>query len=874
MEDDDKPDPDELLKAIKKEEEQRTLGRLKIFFGMSAGVGKTYAMLQEGQRLLKEGVNVVVGTVETHGRQETEELLKGLPIIPEKWIKYKDIAFEEFDLESVLAAKPQVVLVDELAHSNVPGSKHPKRWQDVIEILNAGIDVYTCLNVQHIESRKDIVENLTGIQIRECVPDLVLERSHSIELIDITPPDLLQRLREGKVYLGEQSKLAAKHFFQEESLMALREIALRLTAEKIDHDLHNIVQGKGWKTRERLMIAVTPHPATEQLIRVGRRIAFEIDAPLFAVYVDNGTPLSSEDQAKLNKYFNVARDLGAEVITTHDLDVVSALQRIAKQKDITRILIDRTQNKKSGFLGLFKGSFIDRLESYNKNTDIMILKQDKSSEDYEETRAIFESKSTQKDYWLALAVVVGILGLGYLLSPLIGYKSVGFVFLFAILGLSFFVGRGPIFFAAMLSALAWGGVFLSSSFFQNQKPDAEDITFVGVYFVIAAIAGSLTSRMREQERFLQEREEKSERLYEIEREIANAINFQYLRLNVCSHLDNMFPGKFDILTKSTDNEIIIDSHLPFLQEEKEKATVTWVFKNGKIGGWSTDTLPSSEGMYFPIKFSKATNGVLVYQPKDRPFSLDEINFLQTVTQQLGVYIERYVFEERVSRQNYSRQFEKVHESIYSSLSQTFSEPLEKISAIIQEVKTKLDSKDVSLVSEIDLLIASIKFTVSNVIAINEVQSGFIHYEPQKSSPKALVHEVLEDLRLFSKNHAFEVRLPPDNIRLPFDHNLIKLAVENLILNAINFTPAQSNIIIEVKLLEGEFSISIIDEGAGIQDEIMPLIFNKFYHDTSMSKGLGLGLSIVKSVVDVHRGRIEVKKRVDKPGTDFSIILPN
>ncbi|MBA3815802.1 MAG: sensor histidine kinase KdpD, partial [Parachlamydiaceae bacterium] len=285
---DDQPNPDELLKAIQREEQQNTLGRLKIFFGMSAGVGKTYCMLGEAQQRQKDGTNVVVGLINTHGRKETEALLQGLPLIPEKWVKYKDIAFEEMDLEAIISKKPELVLVDELAHTNVPGSKHPKRWQDVVEILDAGIDVYTTLNVQHLESRKDVVENLLGIPIRETVPDLVLERATSIELIDIPPSELLKRLKEGKVYLGDQSILAAENFFKEHNLTALREIALRFTAEKVDHDLHGILLGKGWRTRERLMVAISSSPSSEQLIRATRRLSFELDAPWVVVHIDTG----------------------------------------------------------------------------------------------------------------------------------------------------------------------------------------------------------------------------------------------------------------------------------------------------------------------------------------------------------------------------------------------------------------------------------------------------------------------------------------------------------------------------------------------------------------------------------------------------------
>ncbi|WP_068471153.1 ATP-binding protein [Candidatus Protochlamydia phocaeensis] len=873
-EDEDKPNPDELLKAIQKEEEQKNLGQLKIFFGMAAGVGKTYAMLEAAQQKLKEGNRVVIGVINTHGRKETEALLQGLPLIPEKWVKYKETVFEEMDLETILRSRPDLVLVDELAHTNVPGSKHSKRWQDVIEILDAGINVYTTLNVQHIESRKDLVESLTGIQVRETVPDLILERASSIELIDLPPPDLLRRLNEGKVYLGDQSKRAAENFFKEENLMALREIALRFTAEKVDHDLHGILQGKGWKTRERLMVAISSSPSSEGLIRAARRLAFELDAPWIAVYVDMGQTLSDQDQIRLNRHLNLARELGAEVITTHDLDVAAALQRIAGQRDITRIVIGRPPAKKGFFANLFQGSFIDRLENENKQIDLVIMRQDKLTHIYQRSFSqIYQFSGSLKAYGLVLAFGAVSTLIGLLVSPLIGYKLVGFIFLFSLLILSFFVGRGPIFLAAVLSAICWDLLFIPP-IFTPWIFDTEDAALLVSYFFIAAVLGTITSRMREQEQFLSKREETMERLYEIEREIANATNVQYLRLNVASHLEHHFPGKFDILIKSPDNQLIFDSQLPLLNTEKEKVAAIWVFQNGKIGGWSTDTLPSSAGMYFPIKFFKATVGVLVYFPsRERPLSTDEINFLQTVAQQLGIYLERSIFEERVRRQDYSRQIERMHQSIFHSVNRSFYFPLEGILKINQQIQQDSADPHIRLLArQMEQFIFNFKLTLDNVITVSELESGFVHFERKPNSIKDLVDKSLGDVKPFMNGHPIEVQIPSETLFLPFDFNLLRLALKNLILNALEYSEPSAPICINLEVSESSFRLSVLDEGPGIPEAILPLIFNKFYQASESAKGLGLGLAIVKAVVDIHQGKIEVKNREIK-GTEFSLILP-
>lgn len=875
MIEEEKPSPDELLEAIQQQEKQKEIGKLKIFFGMSAGVGKTYAMLQEAQQKLKEGINVVIGIINTHGRKETQALLEGLPIIPEKWVKYKDIICEELDLETIIKNQPDLVLVDELAHTNVPGSKHPKRWQDVIEILDSGIDVYTTLNVQHVESRKDLVESLTGIQIRETVPDLVLERASSIELIDIPPPELIQRLHEGKVYLGDQSKVAAENFFQEENLMALREIALRFTAEKVDHDLHGILHGKGWRTRERLMVAISSSPSSEQLIRSTRRLAFELDAPWVAVYVDTGTPLNDQDQARLNRNLNLARELGAEVVTTHDLDIAAALQRIARQKDITRIIIGRPPKKKFNFLNFFHTSFIDRLENDNKHIDIIILRQEKLTNIYQKLFSNYQViASPWSAYAISIAYCIGIIAIGLILSPIIGYKSVGFIFLLGILILSFFVGRGPIFLAAVLSALCWDFLFIPPVLTPTITR-SEDITLVIIYLFVAAIMGTMTSRMREQDQFLHRREEYAEKLYEIERDIASATNLQYIRLNVCSRLENIFSGKFDILIKSPDNQLIIDSQLLPLKDNKEKAVAEWVFRSGKMGGCLTDTLPSAEGMYFPIKFSLSTVGVLIFFPKKgRTLSMEEMNFIQTVTQQLGIYLERYIFEERVNRQDYTRQIERMHQSIFHSLNRSFYTPLEEILKINHQIQRKdLHPQIHELISKVDQFISNIKFTVDNIIAMSELESGFVHFSRKSSSIKELIDHSLTEIKPLINERKIELSLPEQpTIFLPFDLNLLKLALKNLILNAIEYSPPNSTVMIKVQVLENKFRLSALDEGPGIPQDVLPLIFDKFYRASTQTRGLGLGLAIVRSIADIHQGTIEVINREGK-GTEFSLILP-
>jgi two-component system, OmpR family, sensor histidine kinase KdpD len=874
-----RPSPEELLKRVQEEERREQLGSLKLFFGMAAGVGKTYSMLEEAQQKLREGVDVVVASINTHGRRETQKLLRGLPIIPQRWVRYQDLLFEEMDLEAILKRRPQVVLVDELAHTNVPGSKHAKRWQDVLEILNAGIDVHATLNVQHVESRKELVESVTGISVRETVPDLILERATSIELVDIPPRELLQRLQEGKVYLGDQSKLAAKNFFREENLIALREIALRLTAEKVEHDLHGVLKGRGWKAGSRLMVLVDVAPSTEQLIRAARRMAFESDSPWSALYVDTGKSLTDGEQTSLHRHLNLARDLGAEVITTYDTDVARAVERIAKQKDVTRLVMSRSPKRRRLLQNPFKPTLADSLQHRNRQIDITILGEETPSKTDRNWRAsLYRFSSSWKSYLVVLPVWMALNLIGFVALPLIGYRSVGFIFLLGILALGLFVGLGPIFLAAALSALCWDLLFMPPVG-RIKLSDPEDAIFMVVYFVVAAFLGAMTSRMRQQDRFLQKSQETTERLYEIERDIVEARDPQQLRLNVCSHLQSYFPGKFDLLIRGLDRQLIFDSPLPLLKIERERQTAAWVLQNSKIAGWSTETLPSAEAIYFPLTIFKTTMGVLVYYSKrKRPLSIDEMNFIQIVSQQIAIYLERNAAEERVGKQEYGDRVEKMHRSIFHTLNRSFYGPIEGVIKINHQLQEEEVSSTVrSLLEQMDLLINKIKVAIDNVATMSKFESGWMPLGRKKKGShtlRELIDQSLGELKPFSVDRMVETKVASDQTLLPapFDFNLMNLLLKNLVLNALEHADPTSKITVGLEVAARTFRMSVSDEGPGIPDEIVALIEDKSYRPSEEIKGLGLGLAIVRAVADFYGGKIDIKKRA-QGGTLISLVFP-
>lgn len=409
MNTDDRPNPDKLLQAVQQSERSDDKGCLKIFLGMAAGVGKTYAMLEAAQKLRLHGVDVVIGVVNTHGRAETAALTKGLKTIPLQKVNYKGSVFEELNLDEILKTKPQLVLIDELAHSNIPGVMHAKRWQDVVTILNNGIDIYTTLNVQHIESLKEFIESITGISIRETVPDSIIESANFFELIDITPGELLERLKQGKVYLGDMPEIAARNFFKEDRLTALREILLRYAAEKIDHDLHSMVstasRAIGWKHREKLLVAINHLIHAQKLIRTTRRLAFNLNAPWIALHVDNGEAINSFDREILSKNLSMARDLGAEVVVIEDANVADTITRLARQHGVTQVIIGQPANRFS-LATLFGYTLLDQLTKSHSDFDIHIVR--KAAYEQDTQPSLLSKRATTIGY-LLVAILLGIL---------------------------------------------------------------------------------------------------------------------------------------------------------------------------------------------------------------------------------------------------------------------------------------------------------------------------------------------------------------------------------------------------------------------------------------------------------------------------------
>ncbi|HBC47048.1 MAG TPA: two-component sensor histidine kinase [candidate division Zixibacteria bacterium] len=882
MRDDSRPSPDALLRALQKAEAADKKGKLSIFFGMAAGSGKTYAMLEAAQNRLKDGVDVIIGVVETHGRTETEALLRGLPSIPKRKIHYRGAELDEFDIDAVLLRHPSLILVDELAHTNAPGSRHAKRWQDVLELLDAGIDVYTTLNVQHIESRKESVEAVTGVTIRETVPDSILERAAQIELVDITPADLLKRLNEGKVYTGDMATQAAENFFKEDRLSALREIALRLTAEKVENDLQTLLtlrgMASGWKSTERLMVAVSHSPYSEGLIRATRRLAYALEAPWIAVYVDTGANLSADDKSQLSKNLGLVKELGGETVLTAGPDIADTLRRIAEQRNVTQVIFGRPVRR--WFRDLMGGGTpLDRLVSESGRFDVLILRQDKFGEGPRRRFSWPAPESGFLSYWYILWLIGAVSLLNYFLDPIIGYRATGFIFLLSILIISLFVSLGPILFAAILSSFIWDFFFIPPvGTFAIRAP--EDAFMGFVYFVVAVVTGTLTHRIRKRENLLRQREERTTTLYEIVKAIAATGNMESFIDVTTNQLSSALNGKCGVYLSDSQGaltQVKTTNSLGGLTDH-EMAVAKYVFEKMKPGGWSTDTLPSADSLYLPLVGTADIVGVLVFNPKSKTKLLpEEMEFLLMVTRQLAIGVEREILNEKSRQAHQLQESERLHQTILDSISHEIRTPLTTIigaSSALQdrEIADNIETRD-ELTEEIIDASGRLNLVVENLLDTSRLGSGMLKLKLEWCDPKDLLSVTLEILKKLLESYGIKVSSAEELPLIYVDFHLMEQVLSNLIRNAAIATPAGKEITIDVKAVGESLEITILDSGPGIPEDAMKDVFKRFYRVVGTpAGGMGLGLWLAKNIVELHGGKISVQNR-STGGAAFTVSLP-
>ncbi|OGS09051.1 MAG: hypothetical protein A2270_08410 [Elusimicrobia bacterium RIFOXYA12_FULL_51_18] len=874
-----RPDPDELLKSLQKAQAREKGGKLKIFLGMSAGVGKTYAMLEAAHALIKDGSDVVAGIVETHKRAETQKLLENLPVIPRTTISYKGKEFDELDIDELLKRKPEFALVDELAHTNIPGSRHEKRWQDIVELLDHGINVYTTINIQHVESRKEDVELATGISIRETVPDSVIERAEQVELVDIPPETLLERLAEGKVYLGEKAIQAADNFFRQDKLTALREIVLRFAGDVVGNELREMSSaGQSAKSaHEKLMVAVSHSPHSRRLIRATRKMAFAAEADWIALHVDTGIVLSQEDKNRLSENIELARNLGAAIITTTDADLVSAIARVGKQHGITKMLIGRPR---PNFLARLGPSLLNRLLT-ETDIDIHVLHDKQLFGGSKERFYLpFSRLAGKRPYQSALILIGVITVLGALLAPAVSYQSIGFLYLLSVLAAGAFFTVGPILLSATLSAVAWNFFFIPPKYtFTITR--TEDALMCVTYLLVAAITGLLSHRIIHNQRLLRVKEKSSDAMLDILAQFAFQSRRKECLQAVLSKMRGFFGGSFEVVFAKggLDFETTTAASYRWMSDAREWAVAKWVLDNGKEAGWSTDTLSSSQALYIPlIAYGKVT-GVLAYMPNnsDTPLGEEAKSLMLALCGQIAFYFKQELYREQAQSAEELKRSEKLYQTILNSVSHEIKTPITAIIGLVSALEDDKIAVDPQarkpILDELSEAAERLNREVTNILDMSRLSSGLLSLKKEWFDVRELAESCVSKLSPRLDTYKLELHIPE---KLPFlhaDYALMEQVLVNILSNALNYTQPGSRIELSGSQEGEEIVIRVADSGQGIPQEYLGKVFDRFFRvPGTPTGGTGLGLAIAKTVVELHNGSIAAVNRPDG-GAEFSITLP-
>ncbi|MCE9597016.1 MAG: sensor histidine kinase KdpD [Spirochaetia bacterium] len=862
----DRPDPDLLLASIQKEEAGQRRGRLKVFFGMAAGVGKTCAMLRAAHRFKEDGRDVVIGYVETHGRAETQELVSGLEAIPRKRMDHRGVAVEDMDVEGILARKPSLVLVDELAHTNPPGFRHPKRYRDVRELIENGIDVYTTVNVQHLESQAEAVERATSVPVRETIPDSILDEADEIELVDLSPEDLLKRLAEGKIYALEKAKLAKGNFFKKQNLDFLRELALDYTAQIVGQGLTNAVSGS-------VVAVVTDHPGTEHILRRARLLAFHRKAAWFAIYSDTGVRRSVSEQNLLEKHLNLAHELGAEVLLAPDTDPLRAIVNAARRKGASGILIGGIPRKH-----FWQATLAEQLlRTYGGEFDIHVIA---ASGQVPERKPRFRW-SERSSGWSSYLAAIEIVGIATIVNLAIesrtGYWTLSLVYLLSVLFAGTRLSRGPALLNGALSAALWNYLFIPPKYLLFISK-LEDVLMFCVFFVVAIATGTITSRLKASQRALLQREARMAALFEFTRDLSKAVSVTAILEAAAENIQNVFQIDACILTSSTADSFSATRAGTFELNERELGVAAWVLKNRKPAGRFSDTLSGSAGYYQPLVAATGTVGVLALELTER-LSLEKKNLLETMASLIALSVERVNLSEGARTAMLARQSEKMYTILLNSLSHELRTPLTTITGAVSSLMdtqagASIETRN-SLLREIRESGAILNRLVGNLLDMSRFEGGHVSLRLSEYDLFEVVSSAMNRLE-DRAGHVFVNHIQPNSVLTNLDFTLLEQVFFNLFLNATVHTPPGTTIEVSAAIRhrhtapEDQIEIVVRDNGPGLTEP--ERAFEKFYRGPVRSEaGAGLGLSICKAILEAHGGSIVAENQ--NPGVAFTIKLP-
>jgi two-component system, OmpR family, sensor histidine kinase KdpD len=892
-----RPSPDELLARVEREEREAKRGELRIFFGACAGVGKTYAMLSAAREQKAAGVDIVIGLVETHGRKETAGLLEGLEILPRRRFRHRGVELQEFDLDAALARRPALIVVDELAHTNAPGSRRAKRWQDVDELVEAGIDVYTAMNVQHLESLNDVVGKITGVRVMETVPDKVFDAAHEIELVDLPPDELIARLNEGKVYMPEAAQSALSNFFRKGNLIALREMALRRTAERVDAQMRVYREDEGirapWPVAERILVCVGPGPYAEQVVRAGSRIAARAGAEWLAVYVE--TPrlerLAPDERDRILRALRLAEDLGGESITLGGGDVAQEVLAYARTRNATRIVVGRRSRR--GWRAWLPLSAADHILNEATDLEVHVVGEEagvaaqparlllERSREYLRLREA-QRRQRWKGYAWGVVVVAACTAIAAIMHPFFGLANLIMVYLLGVLVVAMRFGRGPSVLSVILSVAAFDFGFVppAGTFAVS---DTEYLVTFGVMLAVGLVISNLTANVRARARIAAYRERRTAALYAMSRELAAAEELEDLVSIAVKHIVEVFECQAVILLPDAEGRIRWPAG-PSQSGSLHGADLSvaqWVFDHREKAGLGTDTLPAAQAHYMPLAgAADVVIGVLVLLPANprRLFVPEQMRLLDTFASQIALAIERVRFATQAHRSELDAQSERLRSALLASISHDLRTPLASIvgaaSGLAEQGDAMPDAARTELARTIHDEAQRMIRLVENVLQMARLQAGKVQLNRQWQPLEEIVDGTIRSLGPALAGHKLEVRIPGNLPMVYVDGVLIGQVMANLLHNAAKYAPRDTAISVGAAVERDEVVVWVSDEGPGLPPGEEERVFDKFHRAAAESaqSGVGLGLTICQAIVQLHGGVISAEN-LPAGGALFRFTLP-
>jgi two-component system, OmpR family, sensor histidine kinase KdpD len=885
-----RPSPEALLEAARREE--RRSGRLKIFVGAAPGVGKTYEMLQQARARKQDGYDVVGGVVETHGRKETQALLDGLETIPRKRLEYKGQWLEEMDLDAMIARHPQIALVDELAHTNAPGSRHPKRYLDVEELLNHGIDVYTTVNIQHIESLNDVVAQITHVRVRETVPDSVFDRADAIELVDLTPDDLIERLKEGKVYVPQQAERALEHYFSPGNLTALRELALRRTAERVDEQLLTHMQAHAipgpWAAGERILVCVSEDPRAAGLVRYAKRLADRLHAPFTALCVETRRSLqwTEVERDRVADTLRLAEALGGEAITipSGDRSIADDVIGFAEANNVTHIIVGKST--RSRWFEILHGSVVHELVRKSGNISVNVIAGKELARDPIPKKTVRPAEDTAPfDPWpyvAALLAVAAALGVGELIQPLLGIENVDLVFLTAVVGIAVRYGLWPSLFATVVSSLCYNFFFLPP-IYTFTITDPTNVGAFVFFTIVAVVVSHFAARGRTQTVAAHDRVRTVELLYAFSRKLAGVGTLDDVLWATAYQAALMLKVRV-VLLLPEDGTIVIKAGYPpeDILDEADVAAAKWAWQNNRTAGRGSDTLPGAKRLFLPMRTGRGAIGIIGID-SDKPGPLltpDQRRLLDALIDQSALAIERVRLVEDLERAKRTAEADRLRSALLTSISHDLKTPLAAVlgaAGTLRDLSSALsDGEKADLLATIVDEAERLNRFISNLLDMTKLESGAIVPNAAPHDIGEIVGSALRRAGKILAHHNVELELAADLPMLDLDAVLFEQVLFNLLDNAAKYSPQGTTIRIQSWRDRDSVHLQILDEGDGIPPAELEQIFDKFYRvekGDQVRAGTGLGLAISRGFVEAMHGTITAANRTDRSCAVFAMRLP-